>query len=136
MSRIGAPVAAGKRTMLRDVIAPQGVRISPHQAGDLPFVGLEHVERDTGRLLGQARASEMKSAVTVFHPGDVLYARLRPYLNKVAVPDFSGCASAEFLVFRGNDRIDARFLHWVLPSTPICGLRVTEESGRSSAGGL
>jgi type I restriction enzyme S subunit len=56
----------------------------------------------------------MKSAVAVFEAGDVLYGRLRPYLNKVVRPAFPGAASAEFIVFSGNDQIDAAFLHRLL----------------------
>jgi type I restriction enzyme S subunit len=56
----------------------------------------------------------MKSAVAIFKEGDVLYGRLRPYLNKVARPSFSGVASAEFIVLPGNENIDPAFMHLLL----------------------
>jgi type I restriction enzyme S subunit len=40
----------------------------------------------------------------------VLYSRLRPYLNKVAIPDFSGVASAEILALCPNAATDADFV--------------------------
>ncbi len=49
-----------------------------------------------------------------FDPGDVLYGRLRPYLNKVCRPTFSGLASAEFITFRDFDGVDPAFLKYAL----------------------
>jgi type I restriction enzyme, S subunit len=99
---------------LGDVVKPRRQKASPASLGDVPFIGLEHVEAQTARILDIGRTSEMKSAVAVFQTGDVLYGRLRPYLNKVVRPDFAGAASAEFIVLPGNDRIDAGFLQHLL----------------------
>lgn len=52
----------------------------------------------------------MKSAAVRFRKGDVLYGRLRPYLNKVALPDFDGLASSEFIVLPGTECISSSFL--------------------------
>lgn len=46
----------------------------------------------------------------MFLAGDVLYGRLRPYLNKVAKPDFDGLASAEFIVFPDQSHLRSGFL--------------------------
>ena len=56
----------------------------------------------------------MKSACMEFEAGDVLYGRLRPYLNKVCRPTFTGLASAEFITFRDFDRVDPAFLKYAL----------------------
>ena len=52
----------------------------------------------------------MKSSAAIFHAGDVLYGRLRPYLNKVAQPNFDGLASGEFIVFPNTTLISSSFL--------------------------
>ena len=52
----------------------------------------------------------MKSSATRFRNGDVLYGRLRPYLNKVAQPNFDGLASAEFIVFPDTELVNSAFL--------------------------
>ncbi|MGO4881797.1 MAG: restriction endonuclease subunit S [Bryobacteraceae bacterium] len=80
---------------------------------------MEHVEAHTMRLLACARACEMKSAAVHFLPGDVLYGRLRPYLNKVLRPQFEGLASAEFIVFAPSPAIDQQFLQYTLNSGPF-----------------
>ncbi len=52
----------------------------------------------------------MKSSASAFEPGDVLYGRLRPYLNKVWLADRRGACSGELLVLRPNDKIAGRYL--------------------------
>ena len=71
---------------------------------------MEHVEAHTTKLLGTTTAGAMKSSANVFKRGDVLYGRLRPYLNKVHQPDFDGLCSGEFVVMPGNDAISGAFL--------------------------
>lgn len=102
------------RKRLSDVVRPRNQKAAPSSLGSIPFVGLEHVEAQSARILGYGCTSAMKSAVALFEAGDVLYGRLRPYLNKVARPDFTGSASAEFIVLPGNQQIDAAFLHRLL----------------------
>jgi type I restriction enzyme S subunit len=58
----------------------------------------------------------MRSAANRFYPGDVLYSRLRPYLNKVWSADRAGLCSSEFIVLPGNDQIDPHFLCYRLNS--------------------
>src|SRR5688572_22777176 len=83
---------------LGDAVKPTRPRIKPATKPDLPFIGMEHIEAHTMKLLGTVPAASMKSSAVHFQPGDVLYGRLRPYLNKVYRPDFEGLCSAEFIV--------------------------------------
>ena len=71
---------------------------------------MDHVESHSMRILGTIPASAMKSSTARFDNGDVLYGRLRPYLNKVAQPNFDGLASAEFIVFPDTQLIRSCFL--------------------------
>lgn len=102
---------------LGDVVKPIRPRVKPADDPDLPFIGMEHVEAHTMKLLGTVPASKMKSASVRFQPGDVLYGRLRPYLNKVVRPTFGGLCSAEFIVFAENDRVDGKYLQYFLNSS-------------------
>jgi type I restriction enzyme S subunit len=101
---------------LGEVVRPNRPRVKPESMPDAPFIGMEHVEAHTMKLLGTVPASTMKSSAVHFKPGDVLYGRLRPYLNKVFRPTFEGLCSAEFIVFPENDRIDGRYLQYFLNS--------------------
>ena len=81
---------------------------------DAPFIGLEHVEAHTMRLLGTAKTNDVRSSGSYFGKGDIIYGRLRPYLNKVYMPDFSGLASGEFIVFPSQPNLDNAYLMYFL----------------------
>lgn len=102
------------RTALADIVRPTRPKRAPQTVPHLPFIGMEHVEAHTMRLLGTGAAASMRSAGVHFQPGDVLYGRLRPYLNKVCRPEFEGLCSAEFIVLCANDAVDAKFLQYRL----------------------
>ena len=99
---------------LGDVVTPRGEKASPKDLGNCPFIGMDHVEAHSSKLLGTRPVSDMKSNVSVFKEGDILYGRLRPYLNKVLRAPFDGAASAEFIVLPPAEHIDLDFLRLVL----------------------
>ena len=69
-------------------------------AATLPYLSLEHIESNTGRiLLTPANAAEGagRSNAFAFDERHILYGKLRPYLNKVALPDFPGRCTTEAL---------------------------------------
>ncbi len=101
---------------LSDVTTPRGEKADPSTLGEMPFLGMDHIEAHTAKLLGSQPVSELKSAVAVFKKGDLLYGRLRPYLNKVHLAEFDGAASAEFIVFPPSEVIEQRFLQSLLRS--------------------
>lgn len=101
---------------LADVTTPRGERADPSTLGGMPFLGMDHIEANTARLLGSQPAHELKSSVSVFKKGDLLYGGLRPYLNKVYLAEFDGAASAEFIVFPKSEVIEQRFLQSLLRS--------------------
>ena len=101
-------------TTIERVTAPHGVKVKPSQMEGAPFIGLQHVESHTTRLLGSGHAQDVKSLCSYFERGDVLYGRLRPYLNKVHMPDFDGLASGEFIVFRKHQFLDNAYLKYFL----------------------
>lgn len=84
---------------LAELTEPRREAVVPSPGEDLPYVGLEHVEPNTTKIIGRGDASVLRSTTLRFRPGDTLYGRLRPYLNKVCAPEFEGLASAEFMVF-------------------------------------
>lgn len=99
---------------LSDFVRPRGAKALPSTMPEATFLGMDHVEAHTTRIIGGVSASAMKSTAAQFRNGDVLYGRLRPYLNKVATPSFDGLASAEFIVFPGSDLVRSQFLKWRL----------------------
>ena len=102
------------RAKIGDVTIPRGVKVKPSDMADAPFIGLEHVEAHTMRLLNLGKASDVRSAASYFAPGDVLYGRLRPYLNKVYRPEYEGLASGEFIVFPEHPYLYNPYLQYFL----------------------
>ena len=96
------------------VTQPRGVKIKPSDMPDAPFIGLEHIEAHTMRLLDTANTRDVKSSGSYFAKGDVIYGRLRPYLNKVYMPDSLGLASGEFIVFPSQPNLDNAYLKYFL----------------------
>lgn len=98
------------KTTLGEIAEPSRERALPTEFPDMRYVGLEHIEPQTMRLLGHGNARDVRSSSVRFSKGDVLYGKMRPYLNKVWVADFDGLCSAEFLVFRKRDGLNSQFL--------------------------
>lgn len=92
------------------LFAPSKERIEPQECPTAPYLSLEHVESNTGKIIGHGLASDVKSTKSVFRAGDVLYGKLRPYLNKACTPDFDGVCSTDFLVFSRRPFLESRFL--------------------------
>ena len=99
-----------------DTICAQERRIASSKTEfGLPYVGLENVESGTGRLLLESSSSqEAISTSFVFTPRHVLYGKLRPYLNKVALPDFAGRCTTELIPLLPTDKLHRNFLFWLL----------------------
>ena len=90
--------------------------VKPGARPDAPYLGLEHL--GSGRLerIGGGRASDMRSNTSAFQPGDVLYGRLRPYLDKAVLADTAGVCTTELLVLRARPGVEPRFLASIVHS--------------------
>jgi len=98
------------QTTLGGITQPSRERALPTEPAGMRYVGLEHIEAQSMKLLGYGQATDARSSSVRFFKGDVLYAKMRPYLNKVWVAEFDGICSAEFLVFPNREGINSRFL--------------------------
>ena len=99
-------------TTLEEMIEPSKEKVNPLEIEEVPYISLEHIEKDTGKLLGHGRSSDVRSSKTKFSRGDLLYGKLRPYLNKVYISDFEGVCSTDLLVFPKNELLaNAFFLY-------------------------
>ncbi len=87
-------------------------RGDPTKTPESPYIGLEHIEKDTAKLVSKGTAAEVKSTKSKFKQGDLLYGKLRPYLNKVWLADFDGLCSTDILVFPQSEGFDNRFLKY------------------------
>jgi hypothetical protein len=83
------------------------------------YLSLANVQSNTGELV--PAAEEAAGGCSTFRENDVLFARLRPYLNKVYRAENSGCCSPEFHVLRTKDSAALRpeYLAAILRSSVV-----------------
>ena len=65
------------------------------------YIGLENVTCGTGEYIPGIK--ESISTAAVFKKGDILFSKLRPYLNKVYLAEFSGKSSTEFYILEATN---------------------------------
>ncbi|WP_254216919.1 restriction endonuclease subunit S [Synechococcus sp. CCY 9618] len=103
-----------------DSVSIKNGQVDPRQNPfvDMMHVGSENIESDTGRLVKLCTNGELKisSGNYYFTPDDVLYSKIRPYLNKVALPDFEGTCSADMYPLRSESHFIRDFLFYYLLS--------------------
>ena len=98
---------------------------------NLPYIGLEHIESHTGRFIGSTEPLGVKSSTFKFSPEHLLYGRLRPYLNKVLLPDFTGHCSTEIFPFKPRPGLSRDFLqYWFLMDTTVERIDATSTGAR------
>ena len=117
MTSSGLP--KGWRTAeLGEICRPDRIAItkSDQAYAKMAYLGLEHIEPATGRILVEerdAQESDSKSTNFRFTTDHVLYGKLRPYLNKVALPEFSGRCTTEIIPLIPLS-VERRWLAWLL----------------------
>ncbi|GHU18914.1 type I restriction endonuclease EcoAI subunit S [Betaproteobacteria bacterium] len=87
------------------------------------ILDLEDIEKGTSKLLCRAKyeARQSKSTKSTFKTGDVLYGKLRPYLDKVIVADTDGVCTTEIVPIIPSSAIDSYFLRWLLKRPEFLG---------------
>ena len=100
---------------LKEIIFPRKERINPAEIDNRKCIELEHIEPNSGKILGYCESKEQKSLKTIFYPNDILWGKLRPYLRKYAHPKFSGVCSTEFWVFNAINQYACNdFMYYLL----------------------
>ena len=86
---------------------------------DLPHIGIDSIEKNTGKLIGYRTVGEdqISSGKFLFTKKHIIYSKIRPNLNKVALPDFMGVCSADaYPILTVEEKMNRIFLAHVLRS--------------------
>lgn len=78
------------------------------------YVGLEHIAPGRFTIRSYGKPEQVVSAKNRFSTSDVLYGKLRPYLDKAVVPDRKGICSTDILVFSPKNETPSYFLAGLL----------------------
>jgi type I restriction enzyme S subunit len=97
-------------------------------AAHLPYLSLEHIESNTGRILrhpSEFVEDEGQSTTFAFDQRHILYGKLRPYLNKVAIPNFYGRCTTELIPFLPLLNVSRHYLAWLFrhPNTVAVAMK-------------
>lgn len=99
------------------VLLPFGIsqQVQPTQIPDNAWVlGLEDIESNGDLLLKRYNSPRVDSSKNSFKAGDVLYSKMRPYLNKVIIADEAGFCSTELLVLDVQKAISPLLAQYLL----------------------
>lgn len=79
---------------------------------------LEDIKKGTSKIVAKVRAGErrFKSSKNRFSPGQVLYGKLRPYLDKVVIADEPGVCTTEIVPILAFDGLEPEYLRVFLKS--------------------
>jgi type I restriction enzyme S subunit len=118
-------------TTLGGVAANVSASLAAGVSDDTPYVPLDRMVSGSPTVHEYGVSSETISATTRFQDGDVLFSKLRPYLNKVAVADREGCCTGEILVWRTLDPniLEGMYLSLILRDRRAIDYAVVMSSG-------
>ena len=102
-----------------------------HNGSLLPFLGMEHIDSGTGQLASEITPLVVKSSTFYFNGTHLLYGRLRPYLNKIFLPDFEGHCSTEIFPIECGPKLNRIFLfYWLTSETTVAAIDRTSTGAR------
>lgn len=120
---------APKHVLFREVASIDRKPASDEEKQTLPYLGLEAMESHSGKILGPLQPLSMKSGNFRFSPNHVLYGKLRPYLNKVAIASLDGVCTTEILPLLPGKELDKYYLWAYLKSSSFVTWASNKVSG-------
>ena len=115
---------------LGDISKQRNEIVQPEQERNDKFVGLEHLEKGESRIKGYGLASGVISSKFRFFAGDILYGKLRPYLDKAVIADFTGICSTDLLVIdQDKKKVQPNFLMYIIHSPNFISHAISTTSG-------
>ncbi len=87
---------------LEQVCKPRKEIVQPIGEGKIKYIGLEHIDSGKTALQHFGSDSDVRSSKNRFYHGDILYGKLRPYLDKAVVTEFDGICSTDIIVISTN----------------------------------
>lgn len=100
-----------------DFVETEKGKYNPVENESLRCLELEHFEQGTGHILGWVNSSEQQSTKNKFKKGQVLFGKLRPYLQKYWLAEYDGVCSSEVWVLNSkNIKCSNEFLFRIVQS--------------------
>ncbi len=102
-----------------DVAEIESNLVNPYQYPNLPHIAPDNIEKGTGRIIGYRTVAEDEviSVNHLFRPGQIIYSKVRPKLNKAVLVEFEGLCSADMYPIRA--RFSSKYLLHYMLSIPF-----------------
>ncbi|HCT7698784.1 TPA: restriction endonuclease subunit S [Staphylococcus aureus] len=117
--------------LLSDVVTNKSKKFDPKKEEATKDIELDSIEQNTGRLLDTYISNDFTSQKNKFKKGNVLYSKLRPYLNKYYYATIDGVCSSEIWVLNtlNKDVLVNKFLYYFIQTNRFSS--VTNKSAGS-----
>ena len=100
-----------------DFAGKSNSRFNPLEINEQPvLIEMDNLLSDGRGFTGESVLSTQQSIKNVFCAGEILFGKLRPYLNKFARPDFDGVCSSEIWVLQGKS-VENNFLYYLIQTS-------------------
>lgn len=116
-------------TKLGNVADKISNKVIPSELPGAKFIGMDCISPNTIKPSFMYEFKEFKSAGNVFEKGNVLYGRMRPYLNKVYKAEFDGVCSGEFIILKCKNEFHPELLKYILHSQEFVKFASSKTSG-------
>lgn len=104
-------------------------QFKPSKGDKRKYIGLEHIEQQSLRLVGIGSSENVESNKFEFKQGQILFGKLRPYFRKVYRPKFDGVCSTDIWVIDTQETNDPAFFFYFFADE-----RIITEANNSSEG--
>jgi len=109
-----------KKELLKNSIEIQSGQVDPKAEpySSMIHIGGADIESKTGKIINKitAKDADQISGKYLFNENYILYSKIRPYLNKVSLPKFSGICSADIYPIKPKNLLNKYFLAFILRS--------------------
>ena len=102
-----------------EIASRRNEKIAPTKDSCLDCIELEHIEPETGMLLGCVPLNGQNSLKNLCKPSDIVFGKLRPYLRKFVFAENECAVSSETWVLTAVDGIYPKFLFYLIQSEPF-----------------
>ena len=116
-------------TDLGNIIKEKRDLISPNNIQPTKFVGLEHIYSGDYKIKIWGNSTEVKSIKFKFKKGDILYGKLRPYLDKAVIADWEGVCSTDIIVLETKKNTNNTFISYLIHHPNTINYATTTSTG-------
>lgn len=127
-TEIGLLPAHWRVVQLGEVMTLRRGTVSPQEFPNARYIGLEHIDSGEINIRRFGYAVDTKSAKAIFQAGDILYGKLRPYLDKAALSEWDGVCSTDILVLMPR-QVDPLFGAYLMHSFHVLKHAIATTTG-------